>query len=61
MNTGAHCYIPTTDRKPWLRRLRKALDSANPFDLPCEPQEGDHLSVHILVNPGAKDFENPRW
>jgi hypothetical protein len=59
MGTPAYYFIPTTDRRPWLRRLRKALDSPNPFDFPYEPQEGDHLSVHILVNPEARDFENP--
>ena len=59
MGTPAFWGSRSTNRAPWLRRIRRALDSFAPFDFDYTPQEGDHLSIHIVNEEGLEHFEYP--
>ena len=52
-------YYISNNRGPMLRRIRKALDSGVAFDFEYNPQEGDHLSIHITEATDGAPFESP--
>ena len=61
VGTPAYFGMPPTQRAPWLRRIRKALDTPTVFDFEYIPHDGDHLSVHIVNHKGREHFEYPLY